>query len=93
MDSVFGIRVYAETSGLLLNLMGEQGSQVAATDFMTFIQSNEELGVLLQVNWGMMLGWCAFFYLAGFALYASLFAAIGAAVEQESDANIYLCLP
>jgi ABC-2 type transport system permease protein len=87
-----GFGVYAETSGLLLNLMGEQGSQVASTDFITFIQSNEKLGVLLQVNWGMMLGWCAFFYLAGFALYASLFAAIGAAVEQESDAQ-YLLMP
>ena len=87
-----GFGVYAETSGLLLNLMGEQGSQVASTDFMTFIQSNEKLGVLLQVNWAMMLGWCAFFYMAGFALYASLFAAIGAAVEQESDAQ-YLLLP
>jgi len=87
-----GFGFYAETSGLLLNLMGEQGSQVASTDFITFIQSNEKLGVLLQVNWGMMLGWCAFFYLAGFALYASLFAAIGAAVEQESDAQ-YLLMP
>ena len=87
-----GFGVYAESSGLLLNSMGEQGAQVAATDFLTFIQSNEDLGVLLEVKWGMMLGWSAFFYLAGFALYASLFAAIGAAVEQESDAQ-YLLLP
>lgn len=87
-----GFGFYAESSGLLLNLMGEQGSQVAATDFMTYVESDSDLGVLLQVNWGMMLGWGAFFYVAGFALYSSLFAAIGAAVEQESDAQ-YLLLP
>ena len=87
-----GFGFYAESSGLLLNLMNEQETQLAATDFMTFVESDSDLGVLLQVNWGMMLGWGAFFYIAGFALYSSLFAAIGAAVEQESDAQ-YLLLP
>jgi ABC-2 type transport system permease protein len=87
-----GFGFYAESSGLLLELMGDQSSQLAATDFITYIESDSELGVLLQVDWAMMLGWGAFFYVAGFALYSSLFAAVGAAVEQESDAQ-YLLIP
>jgi ABC-2 type transport system permease protein len=83
---------YAESSGLLVNLMSEQGTQVAATDFSSFLEASDDLNVLMQIDWFMMVGWGAFFYVAGFALYASLFAAIGAAVESEADAQ-YLLLP
>ncbi|PCJ80968.1 MAG: hypothetical protein COA49_06600 [Bacteroidetes bacterium] len=87
-----GFGFYVESTGLLQEFIGDQGSQISATDFMTFIESDSDLGVLLQVDWAMMLGWGAFFYVAGFALYSSLFAAVGAAVEQESDAQ-YLLVP
>jgi len=87
-----GFGFYVESTGLLQEFIGDQGSQISATDFMTFLESDSDLGVLLQVDWAMMLGWGAFFYIAGFALYSSLFAAVGAAVEQESDAQ-YLLIP
>ena len=83
---------YAESSGLLVNLMSEQGTQVATTDFNSFLEASDDLNVLMQIDWFMMVGWGAFFYVAGFALYSSLFAAIGAAVESEADAQ-YLLLP
>ncbi len=83
---------YAESSGLLLEIMSESGSSVATTDLNTFMSSHEELGFLMQINWLAMLGWGIFFYIGGFALYGSLFAAVGASVEQESDAQ-YLLLP
>jgi ABC-2 type transport system permease protein len=86
----FGL--YAESSGLLVNLMSEQGTQVATTDFSSFLEASDDLNVLMQIDWFMMVGWGAFFYVAGFALYSSLFAAIGAAVESEADAQ-YLLLP
>lgn len=88
--TAFGI--YAESSGLLISLMSEQENQVAATDFSSFLAASDDLNVLMQIDWFMMVGWGTFFYLAGFALYSSMFAAIGAAVESESDAQ-YLLIP
>ena len=88
--TAFGL--YAESSGMLVDLMGEQGSEVASIDFTTFLESSDQLNVLMQIDWFMMVGWGAFFYVGGFALYSSLFAAIGAAVESEADAQ-YLLIP
>ena len=87
-----GFGAYAESSGLLADVMAESGNAVSATDLNTFMKSHEDLGFLMQINWLAMIGWGIFFYLGGFALYGSLFAAVGASVEQESDAQ-YLLLP
>lgn len=85
---------YAEHSGLLLDLMAESGKSVAATDLNTFMLANDELGLkfLTEIPWLKLFGWGVFFYIGGFALYASMLAAVGASVEQESDAQ-YLLLP
>lgn len=87
-----GFGAYAESSGMLADIMAESGNTVSATDLNTFMKSHEDLGFLMQINWIAMIGWGIFFYLGGFALYGSLFAAVGASVEQESDAQ-YLLLP
>ena len=87
-----GFGAYAESSGMLADVMAESGNAVSATDLNTFMKSHEDLGFLMQINWLAMIGWGIFFYLGGFALYGSLFAAVGASVEQESDAQ-YLLLP
>jgi ABC-2 type transport system permease protein len=77
-------------SGVLAELTGAApGAQVDLTSFM---ESKEDLRFLLDVNWGLMIGAAAFFFVMGFVLYASLFAAVGAMVDQESDAQ-YLLLP
>ncbi|MAO47057.1 MAG: hypothetical protein CL823_07895 [Crocinitomicaceae bacterium] len=83
---------YAESSGMLTEIMAENGELVAATNLNTFMRAHEDLDVLLQIHWLQMIGWGLFFYLGGFALYGSMFAAVGASVEQESDAQ-YLLLP
>ncbi len=87
-----GFGTYAESSGMLTEIMAESGNAVSSTDLNTFMSSHEDLGFLMQINWLAMLGWGVFFYFGGFALYGSLFAAVGASVEQESDAQ-YLLLP
>ena len=87
-----GFGAYAESSGMLADIMAESGNAVSSTDLNTFMSSHEDLGFLMQINWLAMMGWGVFFYLGGFALYGSLFAAVGASVEQESDAQ-YLLLP
>ncbi|MBM71392.1 MAG: hypothetical protein CL847_01215 [Crocinitomicaceae bacterium] len=87
-----GFGTYAESSGMLADIMIESGNTVSSTDLNTFMSSHEDLSFLMQINWLAMLGWGVFFYLGGFALYGSFFAAVGASVEQESDAQ-YLLLP
>ncbi|MDA0302979.1 MAG: ABC transporter permease [Bacteroidetes bacterium] len=59
-------------------------------DLQTWIAGQSELNFLLDVNWSVMLASTALFYVVGFALYAASFAAIGAAVEQEADAQYFL---
>lgn len=83
---------YAEASGMLTSILAEQGVEVASTDMQTFISSHDDLSFLAQIDWLTMLGWGVFFYIGGYALYGSMFAAVGASVEQESDTQ-YLMLP
>ncbi|MDE0871211.1 MAG: ABC transporter permease [Flavobacteriales bacterium] len=59
-------------------------------DFKSWMAGQSAWSFLLDVNWGLMLFCTALFYAGGFALYAASFAAIGAAVDQESDAQYFL---
>lgn len=43
-----------------------------------------------RINWPVMLGLFLFYFLGGFLLYASLFAAIGAAVDNETDTQQFM---
>jgi len=80
-----------ESSGLLTP-GGLGSSSPVPVDAATFLAGSEELAFLLDVNWPLMIGATAFFFVAGFALYAALFAAVGSLVDTESDAQ-YLMLP
>ncbi len=43
-----------------------------------------------RINWPVMIGMFLFYFLGGFLLYASLFAAIGAAVDNETDTQQFM---
>lgn len=43
-----------------------------------------------QINWPLMLGLFLFYFLGGYLLYASLMAAIGAAVDSETDTQQFM---
>lgn len=45
---------------------------------------------LFRVNWPLMLGMFIFYFLGGYLLYASLFAAVGAAVDNETDTQQFM---
>jgi ABC-2 type transport system permease protein len=79
------------SSGVLAPGGGVGGAPVPV-DAATWLAGSEELAFLLEVNWPLMIGATVFFFIAGFALYAALFAAVGALVDQESDAQ-YVMLP
>jgi ABC-2 type transport system permease protein len=54
--------------------------------------SQSKLSFLLDVNWPLMILAAAVFFVLGYFMYACIFAAIGASVDQESDAQ-YLMIP
>lgn len=79
-----------EQFGLLGGMSGEL--EGPGLDWKSWLASNDELSFLLHVDWAVMIGASLAFYVTGYALYASLFAAVGSAVNQEADAQ-YLMLP
>lgn len=79
---------FLESTGLL----GTSSNAEIPLDFETWVAGQSTLSFLFDVNWPLMVGCALVYFVLGFAMYASLFAAIGAAVDQESDAQ-YLMLP
>lgn len=45
---------------------------------------------LQNINWGLIVGVFAFYFLFGYLLYGSLFAAIGSAVDNETDTQQFM---
>jgi len=64
------------------------------TDATNGLTDNAEikqmLNALKDVNIGLMVGAFIFFFLGGYLLYGSLFAAIGAAVDNETDTQQFM---
>ncbi|MDA0729142.1 MAG: ABC transporter permease [Bacteroidetes bacterium] len=81
-----------EKSAWLESWTAAQGMAAGTADFQTVLAAQEELAFLLDIDWGVMLGCAAIYFVLGYALYAAFFAMIGSMVEQESDAQ-YLLLP
>jgi ABC-2 type transport system permease protein len=54
------------------------------------LMNNEAINWIFLINWPLMVGMFIFFFIGGFLLYASLFAAIGAAVDSDSDTQQFM---
>lgn len=61
-----------------------------ALDLESWMSAQSQLSFLLDVNWPLMLVSAAVFFILGYFMYACIFAAIGASVDQESDAQYYM---
>ncbi len=61
------------------------GDQVSSAE-----AKNYALGLLTRINFPLMLGMFVFFFLGGYLLYSSLFAAVGSAVDSESDTQQFM---
>ncbi|WP_295727857.1 ABC transporter permease [uncultured Muribaculum sp.] len=63
-------------------------------DAAAVITADGEFGEMIQailgVNWLLLLGMFIVYFIGGYLLYASLFAAFGSAVDQQSDANQFM---
>jgi len=55
--------------------------------------ANTIVSVLKSANWGMIIFWFLFYFLGGYFLYASLFAAVGSLVNEDPQDAQQLTLP
>lgn len=72
------------------------GSTFSATDMTAGAipdvpqgEASEIIQAIMGVNWVRLIGVFVLYFIGGYLLYASLFAAFGSAVDQQSDANQY----
>jgi ABC-2 type transport system permease protein len=62
-----------------------------ATEFESVANQNEFVSLVYnQVDYGVMLSWFFIFFLLGYLLYASIFAAVGAKISRVSDVQQFL---
>ena len=83
-DSIMGDPAQTEQMMQMANMGG-----VSMEDMTAMMQDQSELGAVLstlkEVDWGMMIFAFVIYFALGYLLYASFFAAIGSAVENEAD--------
>jgi ABC-2 type transport system permease protein len=54
------------------------------------LMNNQAINWFFQINWPLMISLFLFYFIGGYFLYASLFAAIGAAVDSETDTQQFM---
>ncbi len=79
--SVTGIFTSSPDVAATMVAGGTQMPEMATGEMPEIIQA------ILGVNWLRLLGIFVLYFIGGYLLYASLFAAFGSAVDQQSDAN------
>lgn len=88
-DSIMGDPAQAEQM-MQMSGMASMGG-VSAEEMMAMTQEKSEMGAILttlkEIDWLMMIVAFVIYFALGYLLYASLFAAIGSAVENEADTN------
>ena len=59
-------------------------------EMMAELMNNQAINWFFQINWTLMISLFVFYFIGGYFLYASLFAAIGAAVDSETDTQQFM---
>ena len=83
--SLFDSEVYSASSQA--ELIG--GMSAEGVSKMTELQAMI-IDVVMTVNWPLMIGLFFFYFIGGYLLYGSLMAAIGAAVDNETDSQQFM---
>lgn len=80
----------AQTEQMLEMAGGSMGG-VSMEEMTAMAQDDSQMGVVLttlcDIDWGKMIFAFVIYFALGYLLYASFFAAIGSAVENEADTN------
>jgi len=85
---VFQVFLGIDSSGM--NMLGQQGQSVASAQSIDPGQLNMVFDILGSVNFTTMVLSFIFYFLGGYLLYASLFAAIGGAVDHDADSQQFM---
>ena len=83
--SFVGSEMYSATSQA--DLMSGMSSEGISK--MTELQATI-IDVIMTVNWPLMIGLFFFYFIGGYLLYGSLMAAVGAAVDNETDSQQFM---
>ena len=67
--------------------IAEQQGGTANLDFESFLAQNKLTKILLDINWLQLLSMFVLYFVGGYILYSSLFAAIGSVVDSDTDSQ------
>ena len=75
----------ANSVQMIGSLAGDQLQQSVTTE-----KAKEILEIVQSINFGVLISCFLFFFIGGYLLYGSLFAAIGSAVDSETDTQQFM---
>jgi len=81
------------TQAITENIMSSspvEQTQVPVVQTQEFNEIQQVFNSLHNINWGLILSSFLFYFLGGYFLYASLFAAVGSAVDNETDTQQFM---
>ncbi|MBA7548682.1 hypothetical protein ES705_41148 [subsurface metagenome] len=81
------------TQAITENIMSAapvEQTQVPLVQTQEFNEIQQVFNSLHNINWGLILSSFLFYFLGGYFLYASLFAAVGSAVDNETDTQQFM---
>ena len=74
---------FAFDSGALGSTIPGQGE--VPTDLLTAMAENDLTAILLDINWGLMVISTIGYFIGGYLLYGSIYAAVGGSVQSEQE--------
>ncbi|MCH7658437.1 MAG: ABC transporter permease [Bacteroidetes bacterium] len=82
-----------QTTQAVQNIMSSapvEQAQISAINTQDLSEIQQVFNSLKNINWGLILTSFLFYFLGGYFLYASLFAAVGSAVDNETDTQQFM---
>ena len=81
----------AATQTITENIMSSAPvNQTQVPEAQDINEIQQVFNALRSINWGLILSSFLFYFLGGYFLYASLFAAVGSAVDNETDTQQFM---
>jgi ABC-2 type transport system permease protein len=94
--SAFGLGSALQDPELMRQIMETQQNTMGGMSTSTINWDMETVGMLqtiVNINWFKILGWFLFYFLGGYFLYASLFAAVGSLIDDDTSDSNSLTMP
>jgi len=87
-DDVFDAAYQADQMDQIA--MGIETDTDKEKDMVSVFENEAYQLIFEQTNWGLLVGMFLFYFIAGYLLYAGIMAAIGAAVDSETDTQQFM---